>query len=280
VAKRISLVVTYDTETDKSVVDLDASAILFNEGPCWDVEEKRWVKEPALVDELTRRLNTQLATGGRPATPDLDTEVPVQTKFIELALNIIDPDGAWDPEETLEFSDAAKVHLSEYPITKWEIEGAFSLVAQFVHDWALGEAHVEDGLSCGVDQFNQRIALQPVSTAIASQLEHPPGVLESLIGEMETEDWLLRTSLETVDPLSGTALRMIFGDYERVPTLALFVGEDENPILIDCSALEIAIERWRETVNNSREPALSFRSNSDHELEVFAFDIDIGPEFE
>ena len=278
--KRISLVVTYDTETDQSTVDLDASTYLFNEGPCWDIEEARWVKEPALVDELIRRLNAQLASAERPATPDLDNVEPVETKFIELALNIIDPNGGWDQEETLEFNDAAKVYLSEYPISKWEIEGAFSLVAQFVHDWALGEVHVEDGLSRGVDQFNQRIALQPVPATIASTLERPPVSIESVIGEMEPEDWLLRTSLETVDPLSGTTVRMTFGDYERVPTLALFVGEDEDPILIDCSALEIAIVQWRETVNNSREPALSFRSNSDHELEVFEFDIGLGLMFE
>jgi hypothetical protein len=274
------LVVTYDTETDESKVDLEASTIFFNEGPCWDVEEERWVEEPVLVKELARRLDAQLASAGRPAISDLGIEVPVQTKFIELALNIIDPDGAWDPEETLEFGDAAKVYFSEYPITHWEIEGAFVLVAQFVHDWALGEAHVEDGTSFGVDQFDQRIALQPVPTAIAAKLEGPPGLFESVIGEMESEDWLLRTSLETVDPLSGTTLRMMFGDYARVPTLALFVGVDEEPILINCSALEIAMEQWRETVNHSREPALSFRSNSDHELEVFEFDIDVGPEFE
>jgi hypothetical protein len=280
VAKRISLVVTYDTETDKSTVDLDASTILFNEELCWDVEEERWVNEPALVDELTRRLNAQLAPAGRPVTPDPDIEVPASTKFIELALNIIDPDGTWDPEATLDFSDAAKVYLSEYPITHWEIEGAFSLVAQFVHDWALGEAHVEDGMSHRVGQFERRLALQPVTAASESKLERPPDFSDSAIGEMESEDWLLRTSLETVDPLSGTAIRIIFGDYERLPTMALFVGEDEDPILIDCSALEIAIEQWRETVNNSREPALSFRSNSDHELEVFAFDIDLGPMFE
>ena len=278
--KRISLVVTYDTETDKSTVDLNASTILFNEGPCWDVEEERWVKEPVLVDELTRRLNAQLASGGRPGKPDLGVVVPAQTEFIELALNIIDPDGGWDPEETLEFSDAAKVYLDEYPITHWEIDGAFSLVAQFVHDWALGEAHVEAGTSHRVGQFERRAAFWPVSTAIASKLERPPGSIESVIGEMEAEEWLLRTSLETVDPLSGTTLRMMFGDYTRVPTLALFVGVDEDPILIDCSALEIAMEQWRETVNHSREPALSFRSNSDHELEVFEFDIDVGPEFE
>ena len=278
--KRISLVVTYDTETDQSTVDLDASTILFNEGPCWDVEEERWVQEPVLVDELTKRLNAQLASGGRPGNPDLGVVVPVQTKFIELALNIIDPDGAWGQEETLEFSDGAKAYLDEYPITHWEIEGAFSLVAQFVHDWALGEAHVEDGMSHRVGQFERRLALQPVTAASESKLERPPDFSDSAIGEMESEDWLLRTSLETVDPLSGTAIRIIFGDYERLPTMALFVGEDEDPILIDCSALEIAIEQWRETVNNSREPALSFRSNSDHELEVFAFDIDLGPMFE
>ena len=279
-AKRISLVVTYDTETDKSTVDLDASTILFNEELCWDVEEERWVNEPALVDELTRRLNAQLAPAGRSVTPDPDIEVPASTKFIELALNIIDPDGTWDPEATLDFSDAAKVYLSEYPITHWEIEGAFSLVAQFVHDWALGESHVEGGTSYRVDQFDRRTAFRPVPTPIASKLERPPGSLEAVIGEMETEEWLLRTSLETVDPLSGTTLRMIFGDFAGVPTLALFVGEDEDPILLDHSALGIALEQWRETVNHSREPALTFRSNSDHELEVFEFDIDIRPEFE
>jgi hypothetical protein len=276
---QVSLIVTYDTETDQSTVDLDASAILFNEGPCWDVEEERWVNEPALVDELARRLSAQLASAERLATPDLVTEVPVQTKFIELALNIIDPDGRWGQEETLDFSDAAKAYLSEYPITHWEIEGAFSLVAQFVHDWALGEAHVEDGRSHRVDQFDRSVALQPVSTGIASKLERPPDVVECVIDGMKSEDWLLRTSLETVDPLSGTNLRMMFGDYTGVPTLALFVGEDEDPILIDCSALEIAMEQWRETVINSREPVLCFRSNSDHELEVIEFDIDVGPEF-
>jgi hypothetical protein len=206
--------------------------------------------------------------------------VPASTKFIELALNIIDPDGAWGQEETLDFSDAAKAYLSEYPITHWEIEGAFSLVAQFVHDWALGDAHVEDGTSYRVDQFGRRTAVRPVPTAIASKLERPSGRFESEFGEMESEDWLLRTSLETVDPLSGTSLRMMFGDYTGVPTLALFVGEDEDPILIDCSALEIAIKQWRETVNHSREPVLCFRSSSDHELEVIELDVGVEPTFE
>jgi hypothetical protein len=280
VAKRISLIVTYDTETDQSMVDLDASTILFNEGPCWDVEEERWVQEIVLVDELTKRLNAQLASGGRPGKPDPGSAVPAQTKFIELALNIIDPDGAWGQEETLEFSDDAKVYLDEYPMTQWEIESAFSLVAQFVHDWALGEAHVKDGASYRVDQFDRRAALQPVPAVYGSNLERPLVVFESDTSEMETEDWLLRTSLETVDPLSGTTLRMMFGEYTGVPTLALFVGEDEDPILIDCSALEIGIEQWREAVNNSRELVLCFSSNSDHELEVIELDVGVEPTFE
>jgi len=280
VAKRISLVVTYDTETELSTVDLDASTILFNEGPCWDVEEERWVQEPVLVDELMKRLNAQLASSGRSATSELGIEVPVQTKFIELALNIIDPDGAWGHEETLEFSDAAKMYLDEYPITHWEMESAFSLVAQFVHDWALGEAHVQDGASFRVDPFDRRAAHRPEPAVNGSNLERPLVVFESDIGEMETEDWLLRTSLETVDPLSGTTLRMMFGEYTGMLTLALFVGEDEDPILIDCSALEIAIEQWRETVNNSREPVLCFSSNSDHELEVIELDVGVEPTFE
>ena len=278
--KRISLVVTYDTETDKSTVDLDASTILFNEGPCWDVEEERWVQEPALVDELTKRLNAQLASAGRPATTQPSIEVPAQMKFFELALNIIDPDGAWDPQETLEFSDDAKDCLDEYPITHWEIEGAFSLVAQFVHDWALGEAHLQDATSLGVDRVDHRVASQLVRMGIASKLERPSSSSESVIGEMETDDWLERTSLETEDPLSRTTLRMIFGDYEGAPTLALFVGDDEEPILIDRSALQIAIDQGWASVNDSNVPVLSFRPNADGELGTFDPEIDLGPMFE
>ena len=203
--------------------------------------------------------------------------MPVETKFIELALNIIDPDCAWDSEETLEFADAARVYLSEYPITSWEIEGAFALVAQFVHDWALGEAHLEDGTSLGVDH---RVASQLVWMGIASKLERPSSSSESVIGEMETDDWIGRTSLETEDPLSRTTLRMIFGDYEGAPTLALFVGDDEEPILIDRSALQIAIDQGWATVNDSNIPVLSFRPNSDGELDAIDLDIDLGPMFE
>jgi len=65
--------------------------------------------------------------------------VAISTKFIELALNILDPECKWGAEETLEVCDAAGEFLREYPITEWEIEGAFGLATQFAHDWATGE---------------------------------------------------------------------------------------------------------------------------------------------
>ena len=278
--KRISLVVTYDTDSETSIVDVDASTARFPEGLCWDDELDRWVDDPGLVDEATRRLDAQLRTDERSTTPDSRTPVRVETKFIELALNIIDPDCVWDPEETLELGDAARVYLSEYPITSWEIEGAFALVAQFVHDWALGESHLEDAASLGVDRVDHRVASQLVRMGIASKLERPSSSSESVICEMETDDWIRRTSLETEDPLSRTTLRMIFVDYEGAPTLALFVGDDEEPILIDRSALQIAIDQGWATVNDSNVPVLSFRANADGELDAIDLDSDLGPMFE
>ena len=278
--KRISMVVTYDTHSETSIVDVDASTARFPEGLCWDDELDRWVDDPGLVDEATRRLVAQLRTDERSTSPGSRARVPVETKFIELALNIIDPDGAWDPEETLEFADAAKVYLSEYPITSWEIEGAFALVAQFVHDWALGEAHLEDATALGVDRVDHRVAAQLVRMGIASKLERPSSSSESVIGEMESDDWIERTSLETEDPLSGTTLRMIFGNYEGVPTMALFVGDDEEPILIDRTVLQIALEEGWDGAFNADGPALSFRANADGELDVIDLDVDVDFTFE
>ncbi len=73
---------------------------------------------------------------------------------------------------------------------------------------------------------------------------------------------------------------MFLGDFEGVPTLALFVGEDEEPILIDRSALHIAIEQWWESRNDGDRPAFSFQANADRELEVIELDIDVEPMFE
>ena len=267
--KRISLVVTYDTETEKTAVDLDASTILFPEGPCWDGELDRWVDDPGLVDEVTRRLVAQLRTDERSTSPDSRAPMPVETKFIELALNIIDPDGAWDPEEALEFADAARVYLSEYPITSWEIEGAFALVAQFVHDWALSEAR-------GYGESAGGPALATSAPTFLRQSKSSP----TSTSDVDDIDFAERMSLETEDPFSGATLRMFFGDFEGVPTLALFVGEDEEPILIDHSALQIAIDLGSDTRNGRDEPSLSFRANADRELEVIHLDIDVEPTFE
>lgn len=251
-----------------STVDVDASTARFPEGLCWDDELDRWVHDPGLVDEATRRLVAQLRSDDRSISPGSRAHVPVETKFIELALNIIDPDCAWDPEETLEFADAAKAYLSEYPITSWEIEGAFALVAQFVHDWALDEAR-------GYGESGGGPAL---ATSAPTFLRHSKSS-PTLNSDVDDIDFVERVSLETEDPLSGATLRMIFGDFEGVPTLALFVGEDEEPILIDHSALQIAIDLGSDARNGRDEPALSFRTNSDRELEVIHLDIDVEPTF-
>lgn len=264
-AKLISLVVTYNTETDLLVIDNDASSILFPEGSCWDDELNRWVQEPALVDDVARGIDLRLRTvdPSTPSSPRVPT--PVGTKFIELALNIIDPDGAWDPEETLEFGDAARVYLHEYPITNWEIEGAFALVAQFVHDWALGEDR-------GADR-NARA----YSALVASHLmpERLLGATTTATKDNEDPNFEGIASLETEDPLSGVKLRMFLGDFDGAPTLALFVGEDEEPILIDRSALHIAIEQWWQSRHDGERPMFTFGANADREFDVIELDIDI-----
>ena len=269
-SKRISLVVTYNTEADLLVVDNDASSILFPEGSCWDDELNRWVEEPALVDDVARGIDLRLRTVD-PSTPSGQrVPMPVETKFIELALNIIDPDGAWDPEETLEFGDAAPVYLHEYPITNWEIEGAFALVAQFVHDWALGEAQGAD----------RNVSASPALVAGHLVPEHPAGATTTATKGSEDPSFEGLASLETEDPLSGVKLRMFLGDFEGAPTLALFVGEDEEPILIDRSALHIAIEQRWESRNDGDRPMFTFEANADRELEVIGLDIDVEPTFE
>lgn len=266
-SKRISLVVTYDTATEKSVVDVDASSLLFPEGPCWDDELSRWVEEPVLVDNVTRGLEARLRESELSGASAQRDAVPAETKFIELALNIIDPDGVWDPEETLEFGDAARAYLNEFPITDWEIEGAFALVAQFVHDWALEKGQ-------GADR---------ASPAPAPSLTMSQNLSESrTTATKDNEDPCFEglASLETEDPMSGVKLRLLLGDFDGVPALALFVGEDEEPILIDRSALHIAIEQWRESRNDGDRPLLTFEANADREFEVISLDIDFEPTFE
>jgi len=270
VSKRISLVVTYNTETDLLVVDNDASSILFPEGSCWDDELNRWVEEPALVDDVARGIDLRLRTVDPSTSSSQRVPPPVGTKFIELALNIIDPDGAWDPEETLEFGDAARVYLYEYPITNWEIEGAFALVAQFVHDWALGVAQ-------GADRNS---SASPALVAGLLMPEHLSGASTTATKDNEDPSFEGLASLETEDPLSGAKLRMFLGDFEGAPTLALFVGEDEEPILIDRSALHIAIEQWWESRDDGDRPMFSFQANAEREFEVIELDIDVDPTFE
>lgn len=274
--KRLSLVVTYDTDTGTLVVDNDVLSILFPEGSCWDVEGEGWLEEPDLLNDVTERLIARLSNVEQLSA----RQVSAPTKFIELALNIIDPDGAWDPEATLEFGDAARVYLSEYPLSSWEIEGAFNLAAQFVHDWALGKVRVVDGMSYEIDGTAPRAAFAPLPSTRVTERELDATSSDDCSSEFGSDGWQERTTLETHDPLSGTPLRMIWGEFEGVPTLALFVGEDEDPVLIDRSALQIAVDHGRETIINVKGPVLSFRSNADREFEGIHLDIDLGPDFE
>ena len=138
-AKRISIVLTYDTESGKFIVDGDTTEVCFPEGPCWDDETEHWTDEPLLVDDVVQRLAVQLGQPAPPPAPGAKEPMAISTKFIELALNILDPDFEWDAKETLKVSDTAGRFVGRHPITKWENEGAFGLVVQFVHDWATGE---------------------------------------------------------------------------------------------------------------------------------------------
>jgi hypothetical protein len=266
VTKRISLVVTYDTEAERAVVDHHASKILFPEGACWDDERECWVEDTELAEDLARRLSSHLHASVDSSNLGL-RGVPVETKFIELALNIFDPDSALDPEETLEFGDAARVYLVEYPITNWEIEGAFALVAQFVHDWALSEA---PGYGVRGD-VSRLVSNVPTPTVL-------PVPSSLAVVEEEDIDYVERMPFETEDPLSGATLRMMFGEFEGTPTLALFVDDEDPPILIDRSALELAMGQWSLVVGPD-EPVLAFSANADRELEVAYLEIDSGPDF-
>jgi hypothetical protein len=217
-----------------------------------------------LIDDLARRLKDQVRVRDQ---KELES-VPAETKFIELALNIIDPDGAWDPEETLEFGDAARVYLGEFPITNWEIEGAFALVAQFVRDWALGES---DGFGASVNRF-ESVSNDLISTS------QPIHSTRSKDDEKDI-DHAERMTLETEDPLSRATLRMMIGEFEGAPTLALFIDDEDPPIRIDLSALELAMGPWGLAIGLDK-PVFSFSANADRELEIAHPEIDHGPFFE
>ena len=70
---------------------------------------------------------------------------------------------------------------------------------------------------------------------------------------------------------------MFLEDFEGVPTLALFVGENEVPIFIDRSALHIAIEQWWESPNDENRLVFTFQANADRELDVIELDVDVEP---
>ena len=56
--------------------------------------------------------------------------------------------------------------------------------------------------------------------------------------------------INNVDPVSRETQRMVFGFNDGLPTMALFVGDSEEPILIDRATLQMAVESgWPELRN-------------------------------
>ena len=134
----ISLVVTYDPSFEKFFVDVDATALLFPDGVSFDDDPQYWSEEPLAIEDVMDRLTVQLSAPSVSTVFRGEDSASISTKFTEFALKILDPDFTWEPEETRAAGDEAARYLTEYPITDWEIEGAFGLFVQFVHDWATG----------------------------------------------------------------------------------------------------------------------------------------------
>jgi hypothetical protein len=56
--------------------------------------------------------------------------------------------------------------------------------------------------------------------------------------------------INNVDPVSRETQRMVFGFNDELPVMALFVGDSEEPILIDRATLQMALENgWPELRN-------------------------------
>jgi hypothetical protein len=274
--KRISIVVTYDTDSEKFVVDTDTTDVHFPEGLCWDHETEYWADEPDLVEDVVRRLIVQLIAPVPLSTSNVREPVSIAMKFTELALNIVDPDCKWDPEETLEFSDAAREFLSEHPISDWEMGAAFELADRFIHDWTMNETFdpifAEFAVAnCPSDKLATSEHLTVANTPL---LQREPGFSLGEIIACQATSQVCLTTVVTEDLASGLALQMVFGEYEGTSALALFVGEIEEPILIDRKSLEIALEQGWGEVPNSDGLACSFKPNTLAEFEVLDVGVD------
>jgi hypothetical protein len=274
--KRISIVVTYDTDSQKFVVDADTTDVHFPEGLCWDHETEYWADEPDLVEDVVRRLIVRLIAPVPPSPSNVREPVSIAMKFTELALNIVDPDCKWDPEETLEFSDAALVFLGEHPISDWEMGAAFELVDRFIHDWTMNETFDPifaefAAANCPSDKLATPEHLTVANTPL---LQREPGFSLGEIIACQATSQVRLTAVVTEDLASGLALQMVFGEYEGTSALALFVGEIEEPILIDRRSLEIALEQGWGEVPNSDGLACSFKPNTLAEFDVLDVGVD------
>ena len=329
-SKKVALVVKYDTETEAFYVDGAATEAVYSHGNVYPADPE----QDLFLDEgLTEAVATTLAAKlGATPTP-ASRRVPSMDKFIELALNIVDPGCWWDHTKVDDFSDGARRYFDEHPITNWEIESSFELAEQFVHDWATVNLVIPSSSSpATADQLEVLTFAPDASSRVNSPKENEMAKDASLVVrydpdtrtfqsdpdqtdayfpdgpvwnyetdqaerdfELVNEAWrelnakfaLLETPtsqsareglvhaykidersagnevevatsprlptpviINNVDPVSRETQRMVFGFDDGLPTMALFVGDNEEPILIDRATLQMALENgWPELRN-------------------------------
>ena len=120
-------------------LDADATALLLPDGVYFYGDMQYWSDVPLATENAMDRLTVQLSAPTASAALRGVDSVSISTKFIELAIKILDPDFTWEEHEKKSASDAAARYLTKYPITEWEIEVALGLVVRFVNGWATGE---------------------------------------------------------------------------------------------------------------------------------------------
>jgi hypothetical protein len=329
-SKKVALVVKYDTESEAFYVDGAATEAVYSDGNVYpaDPEQDLFLDE-GLTEAVAATLAAKLGATPAPAS----RQVPSMDKFIELALNIVDPGCWWDHTKVDDFSDGARRYFDEHAMTSWEIESAFDLAEQFVHDWARvnlvtpsssspatadqlevltfapdaslrvnstkekemakdvslvvrydpdtrtfqsdpdqTDAYLPDGpvwnyqtnqaerdyelVSEAWRQLNAKFAEPETPTAqsareglvLAHEIDGRPVGHEV---EVATSPRLpTPVVINNVDPVSRETQRMVFGFNDGLPMMALFVGDNEEPILIDRATLQMALENgWPELRN-------------------------------
>jgi hypothetical protein len=150
------------------------------------------------------------------------------------------------------------------------------LAHRFIHDWTSDETldPIFAELAAANSPSDKLATPEHLSVANTSFLQREPGFSLGDISACQATSQVRLTTVVTEDLASGMALQMVFGEYEGTFALALFVGEIEEPILIDRKSLEIALEQEWGVVPNSDGLACSFKPNTLAEFEVLDIGVD------